>query len=265
MFLFQYAFVQNALIAGLGIAIIGGILGPFLVLRKMSLLGDGIAHVAFGAAALGLFLGMYPITMTIPLSVLGGLLIVQINKRSAVYADSAIGIVSAFGIASGVIFANSTQGLTVNVAQYLFGNILTVSISEIAIIALLAMVTIWLVHRYYRAYFASTFDEEYARTLGTPVTLVQSSLVALTALTIAVSISIVGAFLISSLLIIPAITALQWRLSFSKTLWLSVGCAVSAMIVGIIVSLIFDYPTGATIVLTNVAMYIITLVLKRSH
>lgn len=251
--LLQYDFVHRAFLVGVFVSIISGTLGLFLVLRKMSLLGDGLAHVSFGAVTLGLFVGIYPYTISIPLTILGALLMVYLNHKARVYADAAIGVVSAASIAAGVILASKSKGFNTDVMSYLFGNILTVRIDEVIVVAVLALGVVTVVIHYYRVLFATTFDEEYARTLGIHTQAVNAVLVTCTALTIALCIKVIGAFLISSVLIIPAVTALQLGASFKRTLICSVCFALISMIGGIMLSLLTNTPTGATIVLVHVA------------
>jgi len=162
----QYGFVQKAFLAGIFIAITCAGLGMFLVFRRMSLIGDGLSHLSFGAIALGLFLGFYPFYVALPVVILGSMLILYITKKAKVYGDSAIGIVSSLGIAMGVIFASLSSGFNVDLFSYLFGNILAISNMEVIISISLSLIVLVIIYLFYWDLFSATFDEEYARTTG---------------------------------------------------------------------------------------------------
>ena len=162
----QYSFIQKAFFAGAFVAITCSALGLFLVLKKMSLIGDGLSHVSFGAIALALFLGFYPFYMAIPVVMLASLLILKISEKAKVYGDAAIGIVSAIGIAGGVILASVSKGFNVDLFSYLFGNILAISNIEVILSVILSLIVLLIIYFFYWDLFSATFDEEYAKTTG---------------------------------------------------------------------------------------------------
>lgn len=260
--LLQYAFVQRAIVAGLFVAMLCSVLGLFLVLRKMSLIGDGLAHVSFGAIALGLFLGVYPFYVAVPVAILGSWLIIVITRKAKVFGDAAIGIVSAAGISVGVLLASLSRGFNVDLFSYLFGNILAVNASEVWISAVLSLVALLIIYLFYSDLFSATFDEEYARVSGIRTTRLNGVLSALTAVTVVLSVRVVGVMLVSALLVIPAVTALQLARGFKSALVWSVVVSVSSVLLGIFLSFVFDLPSGATVVLVSLAFFALSFLKK---
>jgi zinc transport system permease protein len=258
----QYAFVQRAFVAGLFVAALCAVLGLFLVLRKMSLIGDGLSHVSFGAIALGLFLGVYPLYVAVPVAILGSLLILFIAKKANIFGDASIGIVSAVGISGGVILASLSHGFNVDLFSYLFGNILAISQTEVYISIGLSAFVFGIIYFFYNDLFAATFDEEYAKVAGIKTDRLNAVIAALTAVSVVLSVRVVGVMLISALLILPAVTALQLASGFKSALWISVLVSAISVIVGIIVSFAFDLPSGATIVMVGFAFFVLSLLKK---
>ncbi len=261
--LFQYAFIQKAFLAGSFIAISCACLGLFLVLRKMSLIGDGLSHVSFGAIALGLFFGLYPFYVAIPLVIMASLLILKISEKAKIYGDSAIGIVSAFGIAGGIILASLSNGFNVDLFSYLFGNILAVSTNEVITSVFLSLVVLITIYFFYWDLFSVTFDLEYAKTTGIKPNFINSLLTILTAVVVVLSIKVVGIMLVSALLILPAVTALQISKKFKTTLFISCITSFISVFLGIAISFLIDLPTGATIVMINAFFFTTAFFSKR--
>jgi len=259
----QYSFIQKAFIAGSFVAIACSSLGLFLVLRKMSLIGDGLSHVSFGAIALGLFFGFYPFYIAVPVVILASILILKISEKARVYGDAAIGIVSAVGIASGVILASLSKGFNVDLFSYLFGNILAISTGEALLSITLSFTVIMIIIFFYWDLFSATFDEEYAKTTGIKTNFINTLLTVLTAVTVVLSVKVVGIMLISALLILPAVTALQISKKF-KTALISGGIiSVVSVVFGIIISYILDLPPGATIVMLNAVFFALAFIYKK--
>ncbi|HZJ40785.1 MAG TPA: metal ABC transporter permease [Candidatus Saccharimonadales bacterium] len=259
----QYSFIQRAFVAGFFVAIICSALGLFLVLRKMSLIGDGLSHVSFGAIALGLFFGIYPFYIAIPLVILASILILKISEKAQIYGDAAIGIVSAIGISSGVILASLSHGFNVDLFSYLFGNILAISNIEVILSALLSIIVMAAIYFFYWDLFSATFDEEYAKTTGIKTSFINNLLTILTAVTVVLSIRMVGVMLVSALLILPAVTALQLSRGFTKAMIIGAAASLFSVILGISFSFFLDLPTGATIVMINVAFFGAAFVYKK--
>jgi zinc transport system permease protein len=259
----QYAFIQKAFFAGSCMAIICSVLGLFLVLRKMSLIGDGLSHVSFGAIALGLFFGIYPFYVAVPLVILASILILKISEKARVYGDAAIGIVSAIGIASGIILANLSRGFNVDLFGYLFGNILSISNTEVALSVMLSLTVMLIIYFFYWDLFSATFDEEYAKTTGVKLNYINALLTVLTAITVVLSVKMAGIMLVSALLIFPAVTALQIAKSFSSAMTIGAVTSFLSVILGISFSFFLDLPTGATIVMFNAFFFFVVLLYKK--
>lgn len=259
----QFAFVQRAFLGGGVIAVLCAVLGLFLVLRKMSLIGDGLSHVSFGAVALGMLLNTSPLYVALPLVVLASLAILKLTEKARLYGDAAIGIVSALGIAGGVILASVSRGFNVDLFSYLFGNILSIGNQELVLAIVLSAVVLGVVAVFYNDLLAVTFDEEYARVSGIKTSRVNMMLMALTAVTVVLAIRVVGIMLISALLILPAGTALQLARGFKGALVLSALAAVTAVMAGICASILFDLPAGGAIVAVNLVFFLAAFGFKK--
>lgn len=259
----QYSFIQKAFLAGSFVAITCSFLGLFLVLRKMSLIGDGLSHVSFGAIALGLYFGLYPFYIAVPVVMLASILILKISQKAQLYGDAAIGIVSAVGIASGVILASLSNGFNVDLFSYLFGNILAISANEALLSVMLSLVVLLTIYFFYWDLFSATFDEEYAKTTGIKTDFINSLLTVLTAITVVLSVKVVGIMLVSALLILPSVTALQVSRKFKTALFLGGLFSIISVLAGITLSFILDLPAGATIVMINAVFFIFALIYKK--
>jgi zinc transport system permease protein len=261
----SFGFIQRALIAGSLIAVLCSVLGVFLVLRRLSLIGDGLAHVTFGSVALSLVMGLNPVYVTvaaIPFVMLSSLGILKLTEKARIYGDAAIGIVSSLGIACGILLASVAGGFNVDLFSYLFGNILAVGFADLAIAAALFIVVMLAVAFFYRDLFAITFDEELAKSSGIRTEAINTVLVLLTALTVVLAMKVVGIMLISALLILPAVTALQVARSFLATIIASCCFAIVSVIIGIFGSFILNLPTGGTVVVVNFLLFVLAFVWK---
>lgn len=250
--LFSYGFIQRALLAGVLIGVLCAVLGVFLVLRRLSLIGDGLAHVTFGSVALALFAGLQGAAMlliSLPVVLLASLGILKLAARARLGGDAAIGIVSSLGVSTGVMLAVMGQGYGVDLFSYLFGSILAISTTELLVAAGLFVAVLGLLWLYYHELVALTFNEELAMVSGIRVRFLNSLLAALTALTVVLAMKLVGVMLISALLILPASAALQVARGFRMTVVLAVLIALLAVIGGIVLSFLFNLPSGATIIL----------------
>jgi zinc transport system permease protein len=259
----QYSFIQKAFLAGSFVAIVCSALGLFLVLRKMSLIGDGLSHVSFGAIALGLFFGIYPFYVAVPVVMIASILILKISEKTKIYGDSAIGIVSSVGIAGGVILASVSHGFNVDLFSYLFGNILAISNIEVILSIILSIIVLLVIYFFYWDLFSATFDEEYAKTTGVKTNFINILLTLLTAITVVLSVKMVGIMLVSALLIIPAITALQLAKGFKMTMIIGSIVSLISVLLGITLSFLFDLPAGATIVIINALFFTLAFLYKK--
>jgi zinc transport system permease protein len=250
--MFSYGFIQRALLAGTLIGVLCAVLGVFLVLRRLSLIGDGLAHTTFGAVAVALFAGLQGAAMllvSLPVVVLASLGILRLASRARLGGDAAIGIVSSVGVALGVMLAVLGRGYGVDLFSYLFGSILAISQTELLVAAGLFVTVLALLWLYYNDLVALTFNDELAAVSGIRVSFLNSLLAGLTALTVVLAMKLVGIMLISALLILPASAALQVARGFRMTVILAVVFSLVAVVGGIITSFLLNLPSGATIIL----------------
>jgi len=255
----QYGFIQRALIAGCFVGLLCSCLGLMLVLRRLSLIGDGLAHVTFGSVAIGMVFGIYPLYVSIPVVMLSSLGILKLTEKARIYGDAAIGVVSSLGIAGGVILASVAGGFNVDLFSYLFGNILAVSDTEVVISIVLSLLVMLLIYLYYQEIFSVTFDEEFARASGIKTGNINSMLVLLAAVTVVLAMNVVGIMLVSALLILPAVTALQLARSFRNAMVIAALTGVCSVAVGIFASLMLNLPAGAAIVMMNLFFFLTAL------
>ncbi len=264
--IFKYEFVQRALLAGVLIAAVSSILGVFLVLRRLSLIGDGLAHITFGSVAVVLLIGFSPLYVTVaalPLVMLSSLAILQLTHYKRIHGDAAIGIISSVGIAIGIILASFSGGYNVDLLSYLFGNILTVNQTELLLSFIVFIVVIGTVIFSYNDLFAVTFDEELAKSMGIKTKRINIILLLLTAVAVVLAMKVTGIMLVSALLIIPPLTALQLSFSFKMTIIISAAISIFSVINGIVFSFLLNLPAGGTIVIFNVAFFLIIFGAKK--
>lgn len=260
--IFKQDFMIKALITGIFIAISCSLLGVFLVLKNMSLIGDGLAHVSFAAIAIGLLVSDKPIIISIPIVIVASFLVLLLKEKAKIDADATIGLLSSFSIAVGVIIASVAKGFNIDLFSYLFGSILFISPSEMILSGILAIILIVLVLLFYNDLFSITFDENFAKISGIKVRRVNYLLSVLISVTIVLGIRIVGTMLISSLIVFPSVSALQISKGFKRTLMFSVLFSMIAVVLGIIFSYILNVPTGALIVVVNAIIFLITLIIR---
>jgi zinc transport system permease protein len=260
---FEFDFILRALMAGSFIALLCSILGVVLVLKRLSLIGDGLAHVTFGSVALGLLFKVEPMYVSLPVVAASSLAILKLTERTRVYSDAAIGIVSAVGVSGGVMLAGIAAGFNVDLFSYLFGNILSVTNGEVIMSVGLSLIVLLTIILRYRELLSMSFDEEFARTSGIRTERINSLLAILTAVTVVLAMKLVGIMLTSALLIIPAVSAFQIAKSYRGTIFLAAVVAIVSVWVGIFISFLANLPTGATIVLLNVFLFLALYTVKR--
>ncbi|MFZ2455110.1 MAG: metal ABC transporter permease [Candidatus Altiarchaeia archaeon] len=258
----QYGFMQRAFIAGILIALLCGVIGLFLVLRRMAMLGDGLSHISFGGVAAGMLFGVNPIISALVFSVIGAFGIQKL-KQKKVYGDSAIAILFSFGLALGVLLISLSRGFNADLYSYLFGSILAVRGQDIIIISILGLGVLSTVFLFYKELFYITFDENSARASGLPVEKLDTLLVVLTSVIVVLSMQIVGILLVSSLIVIPASTALLLFKSFKKTMLGAIVFAIAAVILGLISAFYFNLAAGGAIVMVLVAAFFAALLFRK--
>lgn len=258
-----YGFAQRALIAGIFIALLCALLGVFLVLRRFSLIGDGLAHVTFGSVAVALALHASPLLLSIPIAIVGSLVILRITHARRISGDAAIGILSSTGIAAGVLIVSLSGRFTVDLLGYLFGNILAIGTGEVVVSIVLSLVVIAAIAIFYHDLFAVTFDEDYARTIGVDAGHTTQVLAVLTAVAVVLAMRIAGVMLVSALMILPVSTALMASRGFFATLVISALVAIATVVSGMLLSFGFNLPTGATIVVANTAVFLLAFTVAK--
>ncbi len=253
----HYGFVQRALITGVLTALNCALLGVFLVPRRFSMVGDGLAHFALASIGFSLLIRIHPLAIMIPALMIAALIILHLPERAALYGDAAIGMVSVVGVAAGVMMASLGQGFNVDLFSYLFGDILSVSRLEMWCAAALSLLVSGLIVALFPLLFAVTFDPDQAHVLGVRPERLDRVLALLAALTVAIGIKTAGTMLLSSLLIFPAAAALQVARSFRTALALAALLGVLSVVAGIFAAFLLDWPAGATIALTNATLFVL--------
>lgn len=259
----QYGFMQRAVLAGTFVGVCCSILGVFLVLRRFALIGDGLGHFSFGAIGLCLALNLQPVLFSIPLVLVASLWLLRLSERAPVGGDAAIGLTSALGVASGVLLANAGGGYNVDLFSYLFGNILIISRTEAGLSVVLSLAVTAMVILFYHDLFVTAFEDRSARVLGAPTGRINTLLALCAGLTVVLGIRVVGVMLVSSLIIFPAVSALQIAPGFAGALLIAAGFAVVSVWCGIAFSYLADLPTGATIVFFNFGCFLLASLWNR--
>jgi zinc transport system permease protein len=258
----QFAFMQRALITGTAVAITCSIIGLFLVLRRQSLFGDAMSHVAFGGIALGIFMNMYPIWTAFIVSVLAALGITKLKDSAKIPSDSAIAVLLSSGLALGVVLISLSNGFNLDLFSFLFGSILLVGFQDEITVLILDVAIISIVVFLYKKLMYITFNEEQAKVSGLDVTKMNYLFIVLASITVITSIRLVGVLLISSLIVIPNVTAMLFGKGFRKTAIISILVAVCSVEIGIMLSYIWNVAPGGTIVLTSITIFIFTISIK---
>jgi zinc transport system permease protein len=268
--LFSYSFIVRALMVGMMVALVSALLGVSLVLKRYSMIGDGLSHVGFGSLAIAMALGLSPLQVSIPVVVLAAFLLLRISENSKIKGDAAIALISSSSLAIGVIVVAITTGMNTDVCNYMFGSILAMKTSDVYLSICLSFVVLVLYALFYNKIFAITFDENFARATGIKAGRYNMLIALLTALTIVVGMRLMGALLISSLIIFPALTSMRVFGSFKEVVICSAILSVCCFFVGIAVSFASDrpIPAGASVVAVNIIAFvtftIIGLVKKRT-
>jgi zinc transport system permease protein len=259
----QLEFMQRALFAGLLVAAICPMIGLFLVLRRLSLIGDGLGHIAFSGVAAGFLLQIYPVITALVFTVLGAAGIEWLRSRQRAYGDLILAIFFYSGIAGGVVLSKLGDSLsTAQLFGYLFGSISTIGESDVWFILGLGIVVAAIIILFYKELFALSFDEATARVSGIRVGTLNMLVAVTTAVTVSLGMRVVGLLMVAALMVIPVATALQLGRGFRATLAFSVAFSMVSLTTGLAASYYLDLPPGGTIVLAAVGLFLATLVLK---
>lgn len=255
--LFHYDFMIRALIVGVLVAMCCALLGVSLVLKRYSMIGDGLSHVAFGAMSVALALDFAPLAVAIPVVVIAAFFLLKLSENSKIKGDAAIALISSSALAIGVIVISMSKGMNTDVYNFMFGSILSMSGNDVVVSVVLTAVVLLLFLFCYNKIFAITFDESFAKATGIKANGYNMLLAFLTAVTIVVGMRMVGAMLVSSLIIFPALTAMRVCKSFKGVVVLSGIISVFAFVVGIWASFAFSAPAGPSVVVVNLLLFLI--------
>jgi len=253
----SYTFLVRAVIVGLLVSLCASLLGVSLVLKRYSMIGDGLSHVGFGALAIATAMNLAPLTVSIPIVVLAAFLLLRISENSKIKGDAAIALISTSALAIGVIVISVTTGMNTDVCNYLFGSILAMSHADVQLSVILSAVVLILFILFYSKIFAVTFDETFSRAVGTKAGIYNMLLAILTAITIVLGMRMMGAMLISALIIFPALTSMRICKRFKTVILCSAVVSVVCFFIGVVLSYWYSLPTGASVVAVNIVAFLL--------
>lgn len=253
--MFSYHFMQRALVVGILVSLCAALLGVSLVLKRYSMIGDGLSHVGFGALAVASAFHLAPLAVAVPAVVLAAILLLRLRGSAKVRGDAAIALLSSSALAIGVIVVSVTSGMNTEVSSYLFGSILSLSRGDAVLSVALSLAVLVLFILLYPRLFAVTFDETFARATGTRAELYNTLLAVLTAVTVVVGMRMMGALLISSLIIFPALSAMKLCRSFRAVVLCAAAISVVCFVFGMTASYVFETPSGASVVAADLVAF----------
>ncbi|MBQ2889219.1 MAG: metal ABC transporter permease [Clostridia bacterium] len=256
--LFSYSFIMRAVIVGILVSLCSSVLGVSLVLKRYSMIGDGLSHVSFGALAIAAALNSSPLMVSVPIVVIAAFFLLKISKNSFLGGDAAIAIFSSSALAVGIVVTSMTSGINADICNYMFGSILAMSESDVYISVILSAIVLILYLLFYNRIFAITFDENFSRATGSRTDLYNMAVAVLTAITIVLGMRIMGALLISSLIIFPALSAMRICRFFRGVILCSAIISVLCFFTGIVLSYALEVPVGASVVLVNLAVFMLS-------
>ena len=255
--LFSYSFMIRALIAGTLVSLCAALLGVSLVLKRYSMIGDGLSHVGFGALSVATALNWVPMGVALPVVLLSAFLLLRLNAHGRVSSDAAIALVSSSSLAIGIIATSLAGGIGTDLYNYMFGSVLAMSRTDVTLALCLSAVVLILFVFFYQKIFAVTFDEVFAKATGLKSELYTMLIAALTAITIVIGMRIMGTLLISSLIIFPAMTSMRVFHSFRGVVISAALVSVLCFVFGLLFSFMFALPTGASVVLVNLVLFLL--------
>ena len=259
--MFSFPFIQRALIAGIMVSLCAALLGVPLVLKRYSMIGDGLSHVSFGALAVAVAMGFAPLYFAIPVVIAAAFLLLRVADSPHWNSDAAIAVVSASSLALGVLVISRTSGMTTDVDNYMFGSVLAMSKADVLLSVVLCGAVLALYIFFYHKIFAVTFDESFSRATGLRANRYNTLLAILTALTIVLGMRMMGAMLISSLVIFPALTAMRVFRSFRGVVLCAGITSVVCFFAGLMISFSGSTPVGATVVAANLTLFLASCLL----
>ncbi|WP_298032301.1 metal ABC transporter permease [uncultured Dysosmobacter sp.] len=256
LLMFSWPFMQRALVAGVLVSLCAALLGVPLVLKRYSMIGDGLSHVSFGALAIAVALGVTPLYFSIPVVILAAFLLLRVADHPRWNSDAAVAVMSASALAIGILVISRTTGMTTDVDSYMFGSVLAMSKADVGLSVLLCAAVLALFALNYHRLFAVTFDESFSRATGLKADRYNTLLAVLTALTIVLGMRMMGAMLISSLVIFPALTAMRLFRSFRGVILSAAVTSVACFCVGLTASFTLSTPVGASVVCVDLAVFL---------
>lgn len=261
--IFQYDFIVRAFIAGSITAIIAPLIGMFLVVRRYSLMADTLAHVSLTGVAVGLLTGLNPLLSSLITAIIASLCIERLRESKKIFGESILALFLSGGLAVAVVLLGLSHGFSVNLVSYLFGSITTVSKTDVMVIVGTSILILAAVSTFYKEFFFISFNEELAAANGLHVRALNVLIVVLAAITVSLSMRIVGVLLIGALMIIPVVSAVQFKLSFKGTLLAGIGISLISVISGLFVSYYMNLASGGTIVVIALMIFCISLFVNR--
>ena len=261
--MFSYPFIVRAFVVGVLVSLCAALLGVSLVLKQYSMIGDGLSHVSYGALSIALACNIAPLKLSIPIVIAAAFLLLRMTEKGIMKSDAAIAAVSASALAIGVSVTSLTTGMTTDVNSYMFGSILAMTREDVVLSAVLSVVVLVLFVFCYHNIFAVTFDESFGRAIGVKVSFYNSMIAILTAVTIVLGMQMMGAMLITSLVIFPSLTSMRLFQSFRKVVICSGILSVISFSIGMIISYQSAMPAGASVVLANLAAFILFFILGK--
>ena len=250
-----YPFMVRAFVVGGLVSLCAALLGVSLVMKRYSMIGDGLSHVGFGALAIAAALGLAPLAVAIPVVIAAAFLLLRLNVHGRVGGDAAIALISTAALAVGVMVVSLTTGMTTDVENYMFGSILAMEKGDVALSAALSAAVLAMYLLCYNRIFAVTYDETFARATGVRAGFYDSTLAVMTAVTVVLGMRMMGALLISSLIVFPALSAMRLCRRFKSVILCSALVSVLCFFAGMTVSYLFAAPAGASVVLMNLLVY----------
>jgi ABC-type Mn2+/Zn2+ transport system permease subunit len=253
----SYPFLVRAFAVGVLVALCAALLGVSLVLKRYSMIGDGLSHVGFGALAVATAMNVAPLQVSIPVVVLAAFLLLRLSESSKIKGDAAIALIATGSLAVGVMVISVTTGMNVDVCNYMFGSILAMSRSDVYLSVTMSVIVIVLYVVFYSKIFAVTFDESFSKATGIRANAYNMLIALLTAVTIVVGMRLMGALLISALIIFPALTSMRVFKRFRSVVVSSAVLSVACFVIGITVSYVWSTPAGASVVVVNIFAFCI--------
>ena len=255
--MFSYVFLVRAVAVGALVSLCAALLGVSLVLKRCSMIGDGLSHVGFGALAVATAMNAAPLAVSVPVVVFAAFLLLRITENSKIRGDAAIALISTSSLAIGVLVVSLTTGMNTDVCNYMFGSILVMSKNDVTLSVILAAVVLAMFVFFYNKIFSVTFDENFAKATGVRAGLYNMLIAFLTAITIVLGMRMMGALLISSLVIFPALTSMRICKKFRNVTICSAVVSITCFFTGVVISYVQAVPTGASVVAVNIAAFLL--------